>query len=80
MSTQAELHLLNQRIALIEDKVSDIDAGIPRAELKLREKLIVASFQKMVLYVSQSPEHDEYMQSVCECAVRWADMMIKVKK
>lgn len=77
MSGQAELHLLKTRIQELEQ---DVRISLSRQEIKLHDRLYVAALAELVCMVADDAPGREYMQSACECAKRWADTAVKVKK
>lgn len=58
----------------------DVRIQMSRQEIKLHDRLYIAAVGQMAAYVDDDNAGDEYMRRMCECARKWADMAVKVKK
>jgi len=76
MSNVAELHLVKQQLANLEEVVKDIDMSRPRHLEKTRDKLVADLVTNLVCYVDDDAAGQEYMDKIISCANRWADRLV----
>lgn len=76
MSNLAELHLVKQQLANLEEVVKDIDFGRMRHEEKAHDKLVADLVTNLVCYVDDDAAGAEYMDKIIGCANRWADRLV----
>ena len=80
MSNVAELHLVKQQLANLEEVVKDIDFGRMRQEEKTRDKLAAEIVSHLATYVDDDSAGAEYMDKIIGCANRWADRLLAARK
>ena len=56
MTQQAELHLLKQRVAELEETVETLDRGLGKKELALRDKFAMAAITPVGLSIKDTAE------------------------